>query len=100
MPIPKVVSPTPLIPGKPTQFLLRLLPTSYVFPAGHRIRLAIAGGADIGVGEDGRPQSNPAGPGKNPNAFRVTVFEDKAHPSVLEVPIIGTAWQQWEEKHG
>ena len=37
--------PQPLAPGKPYRFELELCPTSYVFAAGHRIRVTVQGSA-------------------------------------------------------
>jgi putative CocE/NonD family hydrolase len=68
--------PTPLVPGTIYPFSLEVWPTSYVFQAGHRIRLAI-NGADI--------------PGRlpNPNPATQSFYQDATHPSYLELPTIG-----------
>jgi putative CocE/NonD family hydrolase len=87
---PASAAPQPLVPGQPRRFTLRLLPTATVVPAGTRLRLSIGGGADIGIGNDGKPQNQPQGPGKNPRAFRVSILQDGAHPAALTLPIIGT----------
>jgi predicted acyl esterase len=65
-----------------------LLPVSYVFAAGHRMRIAIAGGAEAGAGF-----TDAQGPGKSPFEAKITVFQDKRHASSLELPIIGTSWK-------
>lgn len=49
---------TPLVPGEAVDVVLDLLPTSYVVPAGHAIRLSIAG-ADAGNFEVPLPDSGP-----------------------------------------
>ena len=85
--------PVPLEPGVPRQFKIKLQPTAYVFPAGHRIRIAVAGGAEVGIGADGRPQSSPQGPGKNPQAFEVTILQGASFPSFLDLPLIGEGAQ-------
>jgi predicted acyl esterase len=81
-------------PAPPPQGVVRaydfeLLPVSYVFAAGHRIRIAMAGGADVGAGI-----TDPQGPGKSPYPATITIYEDSAHPSSLELPIVGTSWRQ------
>lgn len=80
-------APVPLVPGQLARYELDLYPTAYVFAAGHRMRLAIAGGADVAPG-----LPFPQGPGKNPLASVWTIASDAAHPSTLDLPIIGTAW--------
>ena len=85
----RVEPPVPLEPGVPRKFTIRLLPTSYVFPAGHRIRVSVAGGTEVGPGADGQPQNAPQGPGRNPDAFRLTIFQGVDHPSSLELPLVG-----------
>ena len=71
-------NPTPLVLGTPYQFSIEVWPTSYVFQAGHRIRLAIYG-QDV--------------PGRIPesNASARTFYQDATHPSYVQLPVIGTA---------
>ena len=88
-----VTSPVPLEPGVPREFTIKLLPTSYVFPAGHRIRIAVAGGAEIGPGTDGQPQNAPQGPGRNPDAYDLTIYQGDKYPSALELPLVGEGAQ-------
>ncbi|MDA8252480.1 MAG: CocE/NonD family hydrolase [Rhodospirillales bacterium] len=78
--------PVKLTPGAARRFVVELLPTAYVFPAGHRIRLALAGGARAAAGLPA-----PQGPGQSRHAFTWTVLEDAQHPSALALPIIGTS---------
>ena len=80
-------APLPLVPGQLARYDLDLYPTAYVFAAGHRMRLAVAGGADVAPG-----LPFPQGPGKNPLPNTWTIASDAAHPSALDLPIIGTAW--------
>jgi len=77
-------NPEPLTPGKVYSFSVQVWPTSYVFQAGHRIRVDLSGSDCCApVGED-----------PNPNAARVTVYQDAGHPSSIDIPVIGaTAWQ-------
>ena len=51
----------PLQPGKPTELQFALLPMSYIFPAGHRIRLTVAFSSPSGG--PGRPVTILSGPG-------------------------------------
>lgn len=83
-------APTPLVPGQLNKVELTFFPTAYVFQPGHRLRLAIAGGAKTAP-----DQPVPQGPGKNPKAFTWTIAADAAHAASLELPVVGTAWRQW-----
>lgn len=93
--------PKPLTSGKPYRFELELYPTSYVFPAGHRIRLTLQGSAiDPSVTPAVQqvpeyPDADPLlltlaqGPGLHSQEASVTVIQYAAHPSFIELPIIG-----------
>lgn len=83
-------NPEPLVTGKVYEIRMKILPTAYVFPVGHRIRLDIAGGSKVVEGQE-RPQ----GPRANPNPATVTVYQDARRPSRIELPIVGTGWRQW-----
>lgn len=76
-----------LTPGEIRQYTVDTQPTAYVFPAGHRIRLALAGGTEApeDIGE------SPQGPGKNPNPVSVTLYHNAAYPATVRIPVIGTA---------
>lgn len=94
--------PQPLVPGRLYRFELDLYPTSYVFRAGHRIRVTLQGAAfdphakPPAVTLPGFPGVDPAllavpqGPGLNAADARVTIFHDAEHPSFIDLPIIGT----------
>ncbi len=82
-------APRPLTPGEVVKYTIEMFPTAYVFQPGHRIRLDIAGGAKVAPG-----QLVPQGPGKNPNPFTWTIVSDSAHPSAIELPVIGTSWER------
>jgi predicted acyl esterase len=74
-------SPRPLVPGRVYQFSVEIWPTAYVFPAGHRIRVALSASDSLGTAP-------------NPLASSVTVYQDAARPSHVEIPIIGApAWR-------
>jgi predicted acyl esterase len=71
-------NPKPLKEGRVYNFAVEVWPTSYVFPAGHRMRVALSGSDCCVLGSD-----------PNPVPGRVTVHQDIFHPSHLEVPVIG-----------
>jgi predicted acyl esterase len=81
--------PTPLVPGRLAWYSAELFPVAYVVQAGHRLRLAIAGGADAAPGT-----VSPQGPGKNPLPNTWTFPADAVHAASLELPIIGSAWRR------
>jgi hypothetical protein len=65
----------PLVPGEITEVVFDLLPTSFLFRAGHRVRLAIAG-VDAGFFDAPLPVS--------PLIYEV--HRDQPHPSRLDLP--------------
>lgn len=79
--------PTPLLPGQPYKFTIKIWPTSYQFPAGSKIRIAVSSsdypqyapnpntGAPFGMDADSRPADQ-------------TIYVDAAHPSSVVLPII------------
>lgn len=81
-------APQPLVPGQPRRFQLETYPLAYVFQPGHRIRIALAGGA-----KPAPDQALPQGPGPLPAAFDLTILQDGDHPATLELPVVGTGWQ-------
>lgn len=85
-------APMPLAPGETKRYEFDLFPVAYVFAAGHRIRVAVAGGADVGSATP-----FPQGPGKNPQANTWTISTDPAHASAIELPIIGSAWSNFTQ---
>jgi predicted acyl esterase len=84
-------NPEPLTPGEIEQYSIEILPTTYVFKEGHRIRLSLAGGSMVYKDENGVAQVGAQGPGLNPNDATVKIYQDKDHLSSLDIPIIGTA---------
>src|SRR5580658_7281622 len=69
----------PLVPGRPARLVFNLLPTSYIFRAGHRIQISIAGA-------DYRERDRtPAAP-----APVVTLYGTPANPSFVTLPIVKT----------
>jgi uncharacterized protein len=72
----------PLVPGEAAELKIDLLPISYLFRSGHRIRIALAG-AD-------KDHFDPL-PGPPPE-WRV--LRDPAHPSRVVLPVIQTDHQR------
>ena len=93
--------PQPLMPGEIYQFELELYPTSYVFPAGHRIRVTLQGAAidPLAKTETAQipnyPGVDPAllaiaqGPGLSSVEACVTILQGGDYPSCVDLPIIG-----------
>ncbi len=81
-------APQPLVPGQAQRFVLETYPVAYVFQPGHRIRISLAGGA-----KPAPDQAFPQGPGKNPAPFDLTILQDREHPAMLELPVVGTGWE-------
>ncbi len=67
----------PLTPGEPAEIAFDLLPTSYLFREGHRIRVAIAAADSDHLSRipDGRPP-------------RLTFFRNKARASRIALPVV------------
>lgn len=95
--------PWPLVPRHPYRFELELYPTSYVFRAGHRIRVTLQGAAidpfaeepvtpvpAAYAGVDPALLGTPQGPGLNLQDAQVVIFQDEGHASFIDLPIIGT----------
>jgi uncharacterized protein len=76
--------PTALAPDDVYRFEIELQPTSYVVPAGHRIRLAVQGAAI-----DPSLDLSFQGPGLGRHPFTVTVHAGPAHASYAEIPFVG-----------
>ncbi|WP_338446393.1 CocE/NonD family hydrolase [Pelagerythrobacter marensis] len=67
----------PLVPGDPVELVFDFFPISYVFKAGHRVRLNIS----TTIGND---YQNPPLTDGTP---RIEVYRDAAHPSAIELPL-------------
>jgi len=67
----------PLKPGEPAQLVFAFLPASYIFKAGHRIRISVAG-------SDYRERDRaPVSP-----APIVTIYNSSSNPSYISLPVI------------
>ncbi|MEL6134072.1 MAG: CocE/NonD family hydrolase, partial [Bacteroidota bacterium] len=75
-----------LASGAPVELVFDLLPTSWKFRKGHKIRLSIAG-ADAATFEL-NPTLCPDGTLTSCAETRLTIHADAAHPSRIELPII------------
>src|SRR6185295_5518196 len=71
-------SEKPLVPGEPVQAEFEFLPTSYIFKAGHRIRLTLQ-------------FADARGTAKADPAPRITVLHRPDRPSRIELPVIPPA---------
>ncbi len=93
--------PRALVPGQLYKFELELYPSSYVFRAGHRIRLTLQGAAFDPLvkpaalvlpsipGIDPAVLAVPQGPALSSQPARVSIFQDAEHASFIDLPIIG-----------
>jgi predicted acyl esterase len=70
----------PLTPGRPTELAFELAPLSWVFKAGHRIRIVIS---CVAVPRPGGPALTPA---LLPPPI-VSFYRDAAHPSYVAMPV-------------
>lgn len=65
----------PLTPNAPTELVFDILPTSYIFPAGHRMRVVVMAASKQALNYL-TPDST------------VTIYHDKKHASYVSLPII------------
>jgi predicted acyl esterase len=78
-------NPQPLVPGEVYQFDIEVLPTSYVFKQGHRIRLEIVNGDSPLTDSVFSHPYHPTQIGTD------TIHHDPAHASCILLPVIGVA---------
>jgi putative CocE/NonD family hydrolase len=76
--------PTDLRPGDVYRFEIELQPTSYVVPAGHRVRFAVQGAA-----VDPALDLSFQGPGLGTHMYLVTVYTGPEHASYADIPFVG-----------
>jgi putative CocE/NonD family hydrolase len=76
-------SPQPITPGEIYEFDIEVLPISYVFKNGHRIRLEIANGDHAATDSVFTHPYHPTLMGTD------TIHHDAAHPSHLMLPVMG-----------
>ena len=80
--------PVEIAPDDVCRYQLELQPTSYVVPAGHRIRITVQGAA-VDPGIDVAWQ----GPGLGDHPYTVTVRTGPGYSSHAEIPVIGAVPQ-------
>jgi putative CocE/NonD family hydrolase len=68
---------SPLEPGQPVKMAFDLLPTSYIFKAGHRIQITV-------TGADPRERLRD----EDALARRITLLADRDHPSWISLPVV------------
>ena len=68
-----------LSPGEPVQLEMTMMPTSYVFRKGHRMRVSVTGA--VGKVFNMEPANNEDAP------TRVSVYRDQDHPSFISLPL-------------
>ena len=76
-------NPQPLIPGQTYEFDIEVLPISYVFKKGHRLRLELANGDSPATDGVFSHPYHPSLMGTD------TIHHDAAHASCLLLPVIG-----------
>ncbi|MBF6330984.1 CocE/NonD family hydrolase [Nocardia transvalensis] len=79
--------PTPIVPGQPYQYTIRIWPTSYLVKAGSRIRLEISS-SDYPQYAPNPNTGEPFGQSANTQGATQTIFHDPDHPSSVVLPII------------
>ncbi|MFI7666951.1 CocE/NonD family hydrolase [Nocardia sp. NPDC049526] len=79
--------PTPLVPGQPYAFTIKIWPTSYQFKAGDRIRVAISS-SDYPQYAPNPNTGEPFGDSARTQPATQTIYKDAEHPSSVIVPII------------
>jgi putative CocE/NonD family hydrolase len=78
--------PTELAAGDVCRYEIELQPTSYVVPAGHRLRFAVQGAAI-----DPAIDVSWHGPGLGEHPYTVTIRTGPGYASYAEIPVIGSA---------
>lgn len=69
---------TPLVPGEPVELVFDLQPISYIFAAGHRIRLSLI--TSTGQAFEAPPMADGA-------AVTLTLYRDAERPSRIDLPL-------------
>ncbi|WP_405168105.1 CocE/NonD family hydrolase [Nocardia sp. NBC_01499] len=82
-----LTAPTPLVPGQPYLFTIKVWPTSYLFKAGDRICIAIAS-SDYPQYAPNPNTGDPFGDNARAVPATQTIYKDAEHPSSVSLPII------------
>ncbi|WP_378731212.1 CocE/NonD family hydrolase [Nocardia brasiliensis] len=80
-------NPTPIVPGQPYQFTIKIWPTSYQFKAGDRIRIALSS-SDYPQYAPNPNTGEPFGESTRTEIATQSIYKDPEHPSSVTVPII------------
>ncbi|WP_167479505.1 CocE/NonD family hydrolase [Nocardia arthritidis] len=79
--------PSPIEPGKPYQFTIKIWPTSYQFKAGDRIRVAVSS-SDYPQYAPNPNTGERFGDSARTQPATQTVYRDSQHPSSVVIPVI------------
>ncbi len=79
--------PTPIVPGQPYRYTIKIWPTSYQVPAGSRVRLEISS-SDFPQYAPNPNTGEPFGQSAAVQGATQTIFHDAEHPSSVVLPII------------
>ncbi|QIS13193.1 CocE/NonD family hydrolase [Nocardia arthritidis] len=79
--------PTPIEPGKPYQFTIKIWPTSYQFKTGDRIRVAVSS-SDYPQYAPNPNTGERFGDSARTQPATQTVYRDAQHPSSVVIPVI------------
>lgn len=82
-----LTDPTPIVAGQPYEFTIKIWPTSYRFPAGSRIRIAVAS-SDYPQYAPNPNTGEPFGVSARTQQATQTIYKDAAHPSSVSLPVI------------
>ncbi|WP_040748879.1 CocE/NonD family hydrolase [Nocardia transvalensis] len=79
--------PSPIVPGQPYQYTIKIWPTSYQVPAGSRIRVEISS-SDYPQYAPNPNTGEPFGSSAAVQGATQTILHDADHPSAVVLPII------------
>ncbi|MFD6162743.1 CocE/NonD family hydrolase [Nocardia sp. NPDC060256] len=82
-----LTNPTPIVPGQPYQFTIKIWPTSYQFKAGDRIRISVSS-SDYPQYAPNPNTGEPFGESTRTEQATQTIYKDPEHPSSVTVPLI------------
>ncbi|MFI7002097.1 CocE/NonD family hydrolase [Nocardia sp. NPDC050175] len=82
-----LTNPTPIVPGQPYQFTIKIWPTSYQFKAGDRIRISVSS-SDYPQYAPNPNTGEPFGESTRTEQATQTIYKDPEHPSSVTVPVI------------
>ncbi|MFG1795269.1 CocE/NonD family hydrolase [Nocardia sp. NPDC049149] len=82
-----LTNPTHLVPGQPYKFTIKIWPTSYLFKAGDRVRLAVSS-SDYPQYAPNPNTGEPFGDNTRTQPATQTIYKDAEHPSSVILPII------------